>query len=152
MEISLARPLAKGIGHVSQRFGENPALYKAYGLAGHNGMDYGVVSGTEVRSLISGIVTKVQNQGSVGYGLHVVIANEKCGVVLAHLSRVFIGVGVGATVMIGNVIGLSGGVPGSPGAGHTTGAHLHLGFWIEDTLNPAYHNYIDPWSFRDLEI
>jgi murein DD-endopeptidase MepM/ murein hydrolase activator NlpD len=150
MFISLARPLARGVGHVSQRFGENPKLYAPYGLAGHNGMDYGVVVGTEVRSPIYGTVIEVHDEGSVGYGLHVVITNEKCGVVLAHFSRVLARVDM--EVLPGMIIGFSGGAPGAPGAGHSTGPHVHMGFWIGGTLNPAYRDYIDPWSFRDLEI
>jgi len=144
MNISLARPLVRGVGHVSQRFGENPKMYAAHGYAGHNGMDYGVPVGHNVRAPIGGIVTEVHDDGAIGYGLHVVIKDGKCGVLLAHLSRTF--VEVGQTVPIAEAIGLSG------NTGHSTGPHVHFGFWIEEMWNQAYKGWIDPWPFRDLEI
>ncbi|MEZ5278952.1 MAG: peptidoglycan DD-metalloendopeptidase family protein [Acidimicrobiales bacterium] len=45
-----------------------------------------------------------------------------------HLSQV--AVTVGDTVVAGQPIGLSGGQPGTPGAGNTTGPHLHLGIRV----------------------
>lgn len=32
---------------ITQRFGENPSVYAQFNLAGHNGIDYGVSSGTQ---------------------------------------------------------------------------------------------------------
>jgi len=157
MELSLVRPIQIGVGYVSQEFGENPQMYRMNGLAGHNGIDYAVPVGTPVRAPISGIVVPVANQGQVGYGRYVVIENELCGVLLAHLSEVL--VQVGQEVQAAEVIALSGGMPGADGAGRSTGPHLHFGLYFKRLpngqlrgRNPAYNHWFDPGLWRDSKL
>jgi len=44
---------------ISQRFGENPASYAAYGLAGHEGLDLAALSGTPVFAAHAGLVERL---------------------------------------------------------------------------------------------
>jgi murein DD-endopeptidase MepM/ murein hydrolase activator NlpD len=61
-----------------------------------------------------------------------------------HVSNIM--VEEGQVVSAGDVIGLSGGMPGTKGAGYmTTGPHLHF----EVMKNGAY---VDPLRFLNLEI
>jgi murein DD-endopeptidase MepM/ murein hydrolase activator NlpD len=57
-------------GHVSQWFGENPALYMAaIGMKSHNGIDIVAPWGTPLYAIEDGTVCEVKNDPS-GYGMH----------------------------------------------------------------------------------
>lgn len=138
---------------ITQGFGENPHIYKRFGMDGHNGVDYGIKVGTDIFSPIRGIV-KVKNSGNAGYGLHIKI-RDLYGreVVLAHLSEVF--VESGQEVYELDKIGLSG------NTGFSTGPHLHYGMrnlivgkgdpfkWKVEDYDNGYYGYIDilPYTF-----
>ena len=88
----------------------------------HAGIDIAVPVGTPVKAPQTGTVIEA---GTLpGYG-NVVFIDHGGGTIsrLAHLSK--ISVAKGQTVEQGGVIGLSGGAKGSPGAGDSTGPHLH---------------------------
>lgn len=92
----------------------------------HSGADWGVPVGTDIKAMADGEVTFSGTQG--GYGYVVIIKHNIDGKVIgsayAHLSkRIAL---VGDKVKAGDVIAQSGGEPGTPGAGTSTGAHLHL--------------------------
>lgn len=105
-----------GAGPISGKFGEQRTGRK------HAGIDIAVPAGTGVKAAAGGTVIEAGNLP--GYG-NVVIIDHGGGTVTryAHLSR--ISTSKGAIVSQGSQIGLSGGVPGSPGAGNSRGAHLH---------------------------
>jgi murein DD-endopeptidase MepM/ murein hydrolase activator NlpD len=95
---------------------------KARASANHRAVDFGVPVGTPVKAPISGQVTQA------------VISNDDCGGTIAisngtvqhrfcHCSK--INVRVGDTVEQGDIVGLTGGGKGDPGAGTSTGPHLH---------------------------
>jgi hypothetical protein len=138
-EFALRRPLADGTGSVKQWFGDNPASYAMYGLAGHEGLDYAIPVGTPVLAAHAGKVT-LDTTGN--YGQHVVIANSLMSTVYAHLS--IFKVANGQTVKVGDCIGLSG------NTGRTTGPHLHFGYKVAGIRNPAYQDFIDPVIGRKL--
>ena len=88
----------------------------------HMGTDFGIPQGTELRATISGTIKRWNNDGLGAYVLDIVRAD---GLLVrnAHLSRM--DVGTGDQVTAGQVIGLTGGTPGTAGAGYSFGAHLH---------------------------
>jgi murein DD-endopeptidase MepM/ murein hydrolase activator NlpD len=144
MYLSLVRPLTRGKGTISQRFGERDVDYSP--LAGHPGLDYSVAVGAAVYAPIWGRA-KVIDDGASGYGLHIEIRNDVCLVLLAHLSYAV--VRNGELVEAGQQIALSG------DSGRSTGPHLHLGLKLIDRTtgefgrNPVYNGWVDPEPFRD---
>lgn len=53
-------------GPITQYFGENPWRY-GYGAGGHDGIDYGVSSGTPIKAVEDGVLYKGWSQSLVGY-------------------------------------------------------------------------------------
>jgi len=105
---------------LTQEFGVNKANYEKFGLQGHNGLDYGLPTGTDVLAPHSGKVIEVAFDAN-GYGNYIKIENDKEGSVLAHLKESF--VGIGAQVTEGQLIAHS------DNTGNSTGAHLHWGYY-----------------------
>ncbi len=83
---------------------------------GHNGLDFGIPVGTEVKSTMDGNVTYA-GWNNQGYGNLVIVENGEYKTYYAHLSS--IPVAVGDSVSAGTTIGLSG------NTGNSTGPHLH---------------------------
>lgn len=108
---------------VSQWFGENKEFYAKFGSTnGHSGIDFRVRTGTILYAPFDGTVTIQKNHSNYGYNIR--IKNERLECILAHLSD-FIVVD-GQSVGMGDQVALSGGTVGHPGAGLSTGAHLHF--------------------------
>lgn len=86
---------------------------------------YSIVAGTVSVATIGGIFPTDPNR----CGTTVMIAGvDGATYTYCHLSQ--LAATAGQTVEAGTPIGLSGGQPGAPGAGNTTGPHLHLGITI----------------------
>ncbi len=67
-------------------FGGNAHIYARFGLAGHNGLDFGVPCGTRVRAAADGVVTQLEERDQDGYGRYVRLAHGNGVVTLyAHL-------------------------------------------------------------------
>lgn len=97
--------------------------YPFRGLFEHSGLDLAIPVGTKVEAAAPGYVGWAR-QGK-GYGNYVmVIHTNGLATLYAHLSR--ISVTEGQYIGRGEQIGLSGGMPGQPGAGLSTGPHLHF--------------------------
>lgn len=112
------------------------ACPRTQGLHGHNGTDWGCSVGTSVRASASGTVIVASGSGGYngGYGNYIVISHPNGTQTLyAHLSKVVIG--AGDIVKQGQIIGTTGGRPGTFGAGKSTGAHLH--FEVRGAKNPG---------------
>jgi murein DD-endopeptidase MepM/ murein hydrolase activator NlpD len=92
----------------------------------HGGIDYAMPVGTPVLAAADGVVDTVTTQAnsSRSYGLYVVLKHEGFYTYYAHLSKSL--VKVGDVVRQGQTIALSGGAKGAPGAGSSTGPHLHF--------------------------
>jgi hypothetical protein len=90
----------------------------------HTGIDFGT-NLQEGLPVITPIHGKIVYAGGLGaWGNTVVIQNGKYQVWLTH--GVEFNVEEGAVVQAGDVVLFSGGRPGSPGAGESTGPHLHF--------------------------
>lgn len=104
---------------VTQGFGQNPEVYKPFGFAGHEGIDFGVPVGTTVYAPHDGVI-KVQDEGNQNYGLSVTIESPTRKSLLAHLSGVT--VTTGQNISQGDPVGKSG------ESGMASGPHLHWTF------------------------
>lgn len=109
---------------VSQRFGENESVYKAYGMRGHNGVDYPAPEGTLVRATHAGRVLYAgegENHPLLGSAAgNAVLVEDEAGEYItgyAHLRQIWCETGV--EVKAGQVIGSVG------STGMATGPHLH---------------------------
>lgn len=135
---------------ITQGFGENPAMYKPFGMKGHNGIDFGDRGDDRIFAPMSGHV-KLKDSGKSGYGLHIKMRDSKKEVVLGHLREVF--VNDGQYVNVGDKIGLMG------NTGFSTAKHLHFGLrylipsdgdrwsWQVQDYNNGYFGYVDPSPF-----
>ncbi|MDP9021372.1 MAG: peptidoglycan DD-metalloendopeptidase family protein [Actinomycetota bacterium] len=80
--------------------------------------------GTTLYALAGGAVTWAGEMGACGYGVAIRHADQHATITYCHLSRV--DANAGDVLTAGRPIGRSGGAPGAPGAGNSTGPHLHL--------------------------
>lgn len=107
----------------------------------HRGTDFGVTENTNITAAADGIVTEVGSGG--GYGNYVIIKHGTKSTLYAHLNRAL--VRVGQVVKNGQVIAKSGGRKGAPGAGASTGPHLH--FEVRDNGGRGAQGRVDPRGF-----
>jgi len=108
----------------------------------HYGIDYNCWTGAEVYCCADGTVLRVANETG-GYGNIVEIRHDDGWTTrYAHLSRV--DVAAGEYVNVRQLVGLSGGAAGAPGAGNSTGPHLHYETrWMNNPVDPD--NVLIPW-------
>lgn len=108
----------------------------------HNAIDIRLAQESQVKSAANGIVSKVADNG-FAYSYVIISHPDKITTLYGHLSEIF--VTEGEIVRQGQVIGFSGGIPGTRGAGWlTTGAHLHFEVLQNFT-------YADPLDYLPLE-
>ena len=103
----------------TQLFGENVEYYQQIGLCcGHNGVDFGCVSGEPIFAAQDGVVERAEVDDS-GYGLHVRIDHDDTYQTrYAHM--LVLKVVKNQTVMAGDLIGHV------DNTGFSTGPHLHF--------------------------
>jgi murein DD-endopeptidase MepM/ murein hydrolase activator NlpD len=153
---------------VIQRFGENPDAYQAYGLPGHDGIDFEAAAGANVYACADGQVSQAdepasprqaaskmaptkkanpRRQPDPRFGIQVRIEHEQAdGSVYetsyAHLSEAL--VAAGDAVQAGQLIGRAG------SSGNTSGPHLHLALKIEGASPEGYPpGFVDPWPYLE---
>lgn len=113
----------------------NPPGYGGF----HNGIDFPVPQGTELRATASGTIRNNDAGAKDGAGVDI-STPDGYKVRMWHVSKFL--VPNGSWVEAGQVVALSGGARGSWGAGNATGAHLHWGVmhkgvWVDPvSLNP----------------
>lgn len=118
------------------------SYYATFGIP-HNAIDIPILQGTPVRAPASGVVYKVKNNGDESYAYIILAHKGGLLTVYGHMSEIL--VNDRDIVLPGEVIGLSGGIPGSKGSGYlTTGAHLHF-----EVIQSGKH--IDPLLLLPLD-
>ncbi len=101
---------------------EDPEYEKIFGLP-HKGIDVPALQKTAVLAAADGVVEEVVDNG-MGYN-YITIRHNGYVTLYGHVSALL--VQKGQRVLRGDGIALSGGMPGTKGAGHlTTGPHLHF--------------------------
>jgi hypothetical protein len=99
----------------------------------HSGEDLPIKQGTPVSIIVPGTVASAEfTKGGAG-GAILITHEDGAQTRYVHMSQ--INVSPGQKVDSGQVIGLTGGQPGTKGAGHSTGPHLHLEYY--PTTNSA---------------
>lgn len=102
----------------------DPAYYGTFGIP-HNAIDLPTPQGTPIRAPAAGVVYKVKDNDDANYSY--IILAHKGGLLTVYGHMYAVMVDERDIVFPGEVIGLSGGIPGTKGAGYlTTGAHLHF--------------------------
>ena len=120
---------------ITQYFGKttfatkNPQVYNGMG---HNGVDFGIPIGTQVKSAGNGVVYGSGNTDTacygVSYGKWVLVKHDNgLATLYAHLSM--IKVSTGDSVQSGDIIGYSG------NTGYSTGPHLHFTVYAADAVH-----------------
>lgn len=110
-------------GRVSAGF-KNASYHKHFGVP-HYGTDIVAAQGTVVNSAADGIVFLVRDGGKTGYSYILIGHRDGYATLYGHVSEAI--VKSGDEVSAGQPVALSGGTPGTHGAGPmTTGPHLHF--------------------------
>ncbi len=120
----------------------DPTYVGAFGVQ-HNAIDIPIYQGSFVRAAAEGVVYTTRDNG---YGYSYIILAHAGGfmTVYGHMSSIL--VEEGDLINQNSIIGLSGGMPGTIGAGYmTTGPHLHF-----EMLSNGL--YVDPLDYLPLEI
>ena len=107
----------------------------------HQGEDLGVNQGTPVSVIVPGKVAAAGFDGSAGGNILITHVDGKQTRYL-HMSE--INVSAGQEIKSGQVIGKTGGTPGTKGAGRSTGPHLHFEYYGSTGGGP-----MDPWPHMD---
>jgi murein DD-endopeptidase MepM/ murein hydrolase activator NlpD len=91
----------------------------------HPAIDIAAAQGSPIKAVQSGYVAKVKDGGKTGYSYIMIVHSEGLSSVYGHVNQ--ISIEADQFVSKGQVIGYSGGMPGTRGAGPlSTGPHLHL--------------------------
>ena len=91
----------------------------------HSGVDIRAAQGSTLMAAADGYVAKVKFDGSKNYAYIMIIHNDGLATVYGHISAAY--VSVDDYVTHGQVIGRTGGTPGTAGSGSfVTGPHLHF--------------------------
>lgn len=123
-------------------FFRDPGYAGVFGVQ-HSAVDIPEYQGSPVRAAADAVVYTAKDNG---YGYNYIILAHAGGLmsVYGHVSEIL--VEEGQMVPQGTIIALSGGMPGTLGAGYmTTGPHLHF----ETLLNG---NHVDPLNYLPLEV
>jgi len=116
------------------------AFYTQYGLAGHDGIDFGVPMNTPLYAVDGGTIIW---SGPGDYGTMVTIQHSWGETYYGHMSNT--SVIVGEHVDKGQIIGYSG------MSGEATGPHLHFGMKPNNPdISNGYYGKIDPMPFLPI--
>lgn len=125
----------KPAGKVTSPFGEWRTFNDGH-RSQHLGVDMGAAEGSKVKAINSGTVVLVRSTFLAG---NVVVVAHGGGIASAYYHLSEAKVAEGATIAIGDVVGLAG------HTGRTTGPHLHLSVRVPG-------GFVDPVSFFGLKV
>ena len=144
-KIRLGKPF-EGTWRVTQLFADRPEVYKVFSydgvaLRGHNGIDFGLVTGTNLLATDEGEVLRADFDAK-GYGYYVLLKHAWGKSVYGHMKSV--GVKVGDLVKRGQVLGPSN------NTGNSSGPHLHFGIRINPyKRGDGWGGHCDPVPFMN---
>ncbi len=147
--IYLSRPFADSQPAripITQLFGENPAFYGQFfydgaPLLGHNGIDFGIDTGTPVLAADDGQVMWVGYEDG-GFGNYVKLQHRWGESLYAHLGR--------ATVQTGTQVRRNQQIGLSDNSGASFGPHLHFGIRIFPYVRAdGWGGFVDPLDYMD---
>lgn len=122
------------------------AAYKARFGVTHQAIDIPAPQNTPIHAPSDGYVYRTKDNG-LGYSYVMLSHKNSMMTVYGHVTSIL--VKEGQFVRKGEVIGLSGGMPGTPGSGYlTTGSHVHL----EVVINGEYKDPLDYLSLTALAL
>lgn len=93
--------------------------------SGAPGIDFDMPVGTPLPAIWGGVVTNIANNGNAG---NTIAVKRDNGDTYRYLHASKFNILNGTRVKPGAILGLSGGAKGAPGAGNSTGPHLHLDY------------------------
>ncbi len=143
--LSLAKADDNLAEYVGENFERNPFVgrkinrdFKTHVADGSGapGIDFDMPVGTPLPAIWGGVVTNIANNGNAGNTIAIKRPN---GDTYRYLHASQFKILNGTEVKPGQILGLSGGAKGAPGAGNSTGPHLHL-----DYMRAG--KFIDPFS------
>jgi murein DD-endopeptidase MepM/ murein hydrolase activator NlpD len=115
-------PIPKNV--ITARF-HDPRYPYRHIIGEHSGIDIRAAQGTTLRAAADGYVARVKFDGTSTYAYIMIIHANNLSTVYGHVSAV--NVSADQFVVQGQIIGKTGGAPGSPGSGSfSTGPHLHF--------------------------
>ncbi len=115
--------------------------YTAFGVTGHDGVDFALPEGSQVVAVADG---KVVKSGEGDYGVTIVIEHTWGKSYYGHLSKVL--KSEGDEIKKGQLIALSG------STGLSSGPHLHFGVKPnQNDFENGYYGKVNPITFFDLE-
>ncbi len=122
----------------------DPTYPKRWGL--HNAVDIRARQYTEIHAPANGYVFQVKDNG-MGYSYIILAHKNQFMTVYGHVSEII--ARPGTVVKRGEVIGLTGGTPGTRGAGlQTTGPHLHFEVYYKGKATDPLE-YLPLWELKD---
>ncbi|MCA9375529.1 MAG: peptidoglycan DD-metalloendopeptidase family protein [Candidatus Doudnabacteria bacterium] len=124
--------------HGISAYFDDPDYIRFFGVP-HGAIDVPTPQNTAIHAPADAYVVKYRNAG-LGYSYILLSHGNGLTTLYGHVTGSY--VTAGDTVKAGDVIGLTGGTPGTPGAGYrTTGPHLHFETRLNGTkVNPL--NYL----------
>ena len=143
------QPLIANAGDLLNRYGAKSRLWRNSGGM-HYGTDYLMPVGTELK-IPPGSWEVVRAgdpyENQVGYGNSILVKNTKTGDMLRYSHMSQIGVRPGEKLTGGQKVGLSGGQPGTRGAGNSTDPHLDIEYKTpagvtKDIMKSPYKSYL----------
>jgi murein DD-endopeptidase MepM/ murein hydrolase activator NlpD len=144
MDIKIGKPFS-GKAIISMKFAEAPKWYTDIAGYPHNGVDFAMEDGREIRAAHDGKITYADNvPDSNGLGIN--LGAENFFTQYWHLSSIIAKMGV--VVKRGEPLGFSG------HSGWATGPHLHFGIKIPGDGASGMRGWADPLLFiedTDLE-